>query len=417
MSEANPLQILIAGAGIGGLAAGIAFRREGHIVQIFESSAFAQEIGAAVGIPPNANGLVRRLGLVPEENGAVTCTGFKEFNTEGEMIGKVDMEGIEKEFGYPWQLIHRVDFHNALKTIALSPEGPGLPVVIHLRSRVAAADPENGLIILENGKNYSGDVIIGADGVHSHLRTTVLGAPDPSVSSGNSTFRFMIPVPKITADPNLAAFTNSLGKLLIYAGDDRRVIMYPCRNMELLNLAASQPANLTDTDKKDWNNHGKKEDLERLYSDFSPELVTLLSKVDENSVKLHILMDKPALRTWVNGRVGLLGDAAHPFLPFQGQGAAQAIEDATSLGVLLPMGTTSEEVPERLKLYEKCRYERATRIQDSTRESGRWGHKNRLKDLSSMEYNLRHDEYEHSRGVLRRFLRERGEKGTGEARL
>lgn len=141
-----------------------------------------------------------------------------------------------------------------------------------------------------------------------------------------------------------------------------------------------------------WNKGGNKDRLREVYKDFDPSIDTLLSYVDPNDLKLWDLLDMEVLPSWVNERLALLGDAAHPFLPRkyllgcwqrehsisysfvhvdQGQGGAQAIEDAASLAVMLPRDTPKAEIPERLKLYQKCRYERANTIQDMTRLAGR----------------------------------------------
>jgi 2-polyprenyl-6-methoxyphenol hydroxylase-like FAD-dependent oxidoreductase len=111
----------------------------------------------------------------------------------------------------------------------------------------------------------------------------------------------------------------------------------------------------------------------------APQVRALLEKAPEESLKVWTLLDMQVLPTWTNGNMALLGDAAHPFLPHQAQGGGQAMEDACSLAAVLPLGTTKEDIPERLELYQKCRMERANKIQDGTRLSG-----TSQKDLAKM---------------------------------
>jgi len=164
--SANPLKVIIAGAGLGGLFAAITLRRAGHHVEIYESSRFATETGAAIHLPPNVNGLLRRFGMVPEDHGANTCEWVSQGKPNGEKYFSGDMRGLKFAFAYPWQLCHRIDLHNALKEIATRQEGEGKPVVIHLQSKVAAVDVEKTTITLQNGQVIKSDLIIGADGVH-----------------------------------------------------------------------------------------------------------------------------------------------------------------------------------------------------------------------------------------------------------
>lgn len=164
--SAKPLKIAIAGAGLGGLFAAITLRNAGHHVEIYESSRFATETGAAIHLPPNVNGLLRRYGMIPEDHGANICEWVSQGKPNGEKYFSGDMRGLKYSFAYPWQLCHRIDLHNALKAIATKDEGVGMPVVIHLQSKVAAVDVEKTTITLRDGTVVESDLIIGADGVH-----------------------------------------------------------------------------------------------------------------------------------------------------------------------------------------------------------------------------------------------------------
>lgn len=164
--DLRPLKIVIVGAGIGGLFASIALRCAGHECVIYESLHFAIETGAAIHLPSNVNGLLRRYGMIPEAHGAVQCEWISERLVNGDMVFENDLRPLSHAFAYPWQLIHRIDLHNALKSIAMSEDGQGKKVEIFLQSRVAKVDVNLTSIELEGGEVVRGDLIIGADGVH-----------------------------------------------------------------------------------------------------------------------------------------------------------------------------------------------------------------------------------------------------------
>lgn len=147
--------------------------------------------------------------------------------------------------------------------------------------------------------------------------------------------------------------------------------MYPTSGNTQLNFVCSHPESETLASSADaWDQSGSVDKLLEVYKSFEPAVLKLLSKAEPSSVKIWKLLDMKALPSWSTGRLALLGDAAHPFTPHQGQGAGVAMEDAASLSVVLPKGTKPEEVADRLKLYEQIRMERAHRIQHFSRLIG-----------------------------------------------
>lgn len=227
--------------------------------------------------------------------------------------------------------------------------------------------------------------------------------------SSKSAFRFLVPRDAALADSRSAKFAQKDGEMHIIYGSDRRVVVYPCVNNTMLNFNCIHPKEESDASAEgaflglmgerkrlltvfttDWNKSGKKSRLLEVYGKFDPDLVALLDKADEETLKVWELLDLEPLPTWVNERLALLGDAAHPYLPRkhhlpflrnsdfgaddsldQGQGAGQAMEDAAALGVVLPRDTKPEDVPQRLKLYFDFRYERCTKIQRFSQQAGR----------------------------------------------
>lgn len=194
---------------------------------------------------------------------------------------------------------------------------------------------------------------------------------------------------------------------MFWIANDRRVVMYPCSRNTIMNFVCIHPRELSDTKGNDWNQRGSKEALLRIYEDFAPDVHEILSEADVESLKAWPLLDMDQLPTWINGKLALIGDAAHPFLPHQGQGGGIAIEDAASIAALLPAGISTDEIPERLRLYENCRIERAHKVQGYTRIAGRDVDDSSRANFQMMEftlYNFGHDEWHHSKDVLKRHL-------------
>jgi 2-polyprenyl-6-methoxyphenol hydroxylase-like FAD-dependent oxidoreductase len=257
-----------------------------------------------------------------------------------------------------------------LKDAATALNGKGLPAKLHKASRVVDVDATNSTVILENGEEIKGDLVIGADGVYSVTRKVVAGDNFQPYGSGKSAFRFLITKKSAQDDPLTSKFAQKDGELLIWYASDRRIVVYPTTNNELLNFVCIHPDNETSTGSDTWNNRGNHEKMLEVYKDFDPAVLALLKKADAETLKVWKLLDMDILPTWVNERLALLGDAAHPFLPHQGQGAGCAIEDAASLAVVLPRDTPREEIKERLQLYENIRMKRANRIQEFSRAAG-----------------------------------------------
>ncbi|KAG7291214.1 hypothetical protein NEMBOFW57_001226 [Staphylotrichum longicolle] len=310
------LDVVVIGAGIGGLTAALYLRYQGHRVTVLEQSRFANEVGAALHLAPNANGLLRRIGIFAETVGANLMESVTEYNAENELLRDVDLAEPNKLWQHPWHLVHRVHLHEELKRRATSTSGEGEPVVLRTCSRVVDADPVSATAVLENGEHVQGDVLIGADGVHSKTRSKIPGGDITAISSGKSAFRFLVPRQVALDDPLTAQYAKRDGQLIIWYGQDRRVIMYPCDANRQLNFVCIHPREESGVDQTSgWNTEANKLKLLEVYKNFDPSLIALLNKAEAKSLKAWELLDMAVLPTWVNDRLALLGDAAHPFLP------------------------------------------------------------------------------------------------------
>lgn len=320
-NEARPLNITVAGAGIGGLSAAILLRQQGHTVTILEQSGFTNELGAAVHLAPNANGLLRRMGLAPEKLGAVTCKRLSQWLPTGKELFSIPLQQEAYRWQHPWQLAHRVSLHSELKRLATTEDGPGKPAILKTRSRVMDVNTQEGSVTLKNGDIVYGDVVVGADGVHSKTRPKIPGAENIKVfGSGKSAFRFLIRREKALAVPETKKFAEHEGHLIMIFGRDRRVVVYPTSDNTLLNFICIHPTSESQIQSEapgssDWQNQGSMNKMLEIYKDFEPAVLKLLSMADEETLKVWELLDMEQLPNWIHEKLVLIGDAAHPFTP------------------------------------------------------------------------------------------------------
>lgn len=159
------------------------------------------------------------------------------------------------------------------------------------------------------------------------------------------------------------------GVFVEWAAEDRRVVAYPCSNNKIFNLCGFLPTAESGRYREGWQAAGDKPPLANGFAGFAPSVRRLIDTAGDD-LKVWELFDMEKLPTWVRGRAALVGDSAHPFQPYMGQGAAMAIEDALSITTLLPLGTKVEDIPARLALYEKTRQPRVDSVLKYTRLNG-----------------------------------------------
>ncbi|MCJ1472618.1 hypothetical protein MMC13_001267 [Lambiella insularis] len=402
-----PLKVIIIGGGIGGLTAAIALRQQGHDVDVYEQSRFANEVGAAINMVPNAVGVLRRLGVHVEDEGAVLLKQTSFYKHTGELISTNDNTKYADRWQNPFFLAHRAHLHKHLKDVAMSPKGKGRPVPVHTSCKLTDVDAQTGTVTFQSGHQVQGDLVIGADGVQSVTRAAV--GKNQAYKSNHSAMRFLLPRESALAHPVTHDLATVMNSMEMWYSSDRKVVVYPCVNNTLLNFVCVHPAHLSDTS-DDYNQRAPKAQLLDIYREFEPRIFTMLEMADPESLKVYPLFDLETLPSFIKDRVALIGDAAHPFTPHLGQGGAMAIEDGVSLGVMMPLGVRPDEVPQRLELYNKARYERGTMIQNYSRIVGGDG----ISDKERREGQFRvheyfdaafsHDEFHASEQILREYL-------------
>ncbi|CCF38088.1 FAD binding domain-containing protein [Colletotrichum higginsianum] len=389
----RPLRVIIVGAGIGGLTAAIGLRRNGHRVVLLEQSRLANETGAAVHLTPNANGILRRWGLRAECFGAISNDRIVEKTHDGRLLLDVDLRKANQRWAHPWHIVQRVDLHKALKEAATGPGGYGVPASLHSASKVVAVNAECGSVTLEDGSVTFGDVILGADGIYSTARSTVDTAS--LRHTGKAAFRFQISRRAAQEDVisrHLGEYENTF---CTWLARDRRVVMYTCDGNKMLNFVCIHPDAEHCTEVREhWIKEASISQLLHCFRDFEPSLRALMSKADPSSLRIWQLLDMEQI-SWTSNKLALMGDAAHPFTPHQGQGAGMAIEDAAALSVVLSKGTSRETIPARLGLYEDIRKGRVHAVQQSSRRAGEDWEEGKSQ-LDNNDYNCGHDELDHS---------------------
>lgn len=415
------LKVLVIGAGIGGLSAAIALRQQGHQVEIYEKSRLASEVGAAVHCAPNCTALLNRMGIYPETFGATRYESIKFHDKNTNVLFSSRPSEAERSH---WQaeyfLLHRIDLHTALKERALSDDGPGTPATLHTASGVTDVDCDTATITLADGTQITGDLVVAADGIHSRARKAVTGRHVPLFTSGKCGYRWLTPTSALREDAETKIFAEETGQCVQVGGENsngdfRRIVFYPCSDNKIMNAIAFVPTAEVGPVQKGLSGYNQSANRGKLihhFEGFSSPVIRMLEKAPADEVMLWDLLDMEVLPSFVKGRVLLLGDAAHPFLPYMGQGAAQAVEDAAALGVCLPAGTSAAEVPERVRIWEQCRKERADYVQEVTRirgrdPNGKQGPPQTTEEFAiAMKNCVSHNAWDHAEKVMSALARE-----------
>ncbi|HXD43032.1 MAG TPA: 3-hydroxybenzoate 6-monooxygenase [Ramlibacter sp.] len=352
----HPLNLLVAGGGIGGLAAAYVLGRAGHRVTVLEQAGSFGEIGAGIQLGPNIFKMFDYLGLTKAVNRVAffpTGLGMNDVRT-GEKVIRVPLGGAALgAYGYPYGVIYRVDMHDVFLHACKT-----LPTVTLLTSSKVESFEQDGSGVrarLASGETLQGDALIGADGLWSRVREAVVGDGKPRVS-GHIAYRAVLKREEV---PDHLWSDD----VVLWGGEKTHLVHYPLRRGELFNLVAVFHSNKYD---EGWNTFGDTAELNERFSQAVPQVKELLGKIQ--TWKMWVLCDREPVKNWSKGRVTLLGDAAHPMLQYLAQGAGQAIEDAVVLGEALR--ASKGDVEQAFLKYQQARYLRTGRVQLTARFYG-----------------------------------------------
>jgi len=352
------LRIVIIGAGIGGLTAALALQRRGFRPAVYERAPVAREVGAGVIIAPNARRALRDLDI--DEGLAAISSDVPTSYLCDYVSGRISEtrwgESLIERYGMGNLQVHRADLHGLLLQAVLANDADAVHTG-HEFVRLAQ-DAEGVTVEFANGANLRCDVAIGADGNASAVRSHIFPGEAP-VFTGQVSFRALIPW-------HLLAPTIAERKYAMYPAPQRMLLHYPLRGGQIMNLIGTGRS--ASWEEEGWSIPAANEEFAAAYSDFAPEVVAMIRSIPPGALFKWGLRDREPLANWTQGRVTMLGDAAHPMTPFLGQGACIAIEDGLVLGRAFALAGSIEEALHR---YEAARKTRGTNVQLWSREQGR----------------------------------------------
>lgn len=363
-------EVVIAGGGLGGLTAAYLLRSVGMKVTVLEQSTSLGEVGAGIQTAPNASRILINAGLRPQLEAikTVPTTQVRRRWSDGKILATRPLgDSLWKEFGAPYWHFHRADLHRMLVDVCSDITFPGPVVDIHTSSRVVGTDNANTArpaAITADGNRYEGDVVIGADGVHSKVRSSMGMSEDDLLFSGQMVFRAMVPGAKLKADPATRFLWDDFQSTMWY-GPGRHLVHYFIRNGEYLNVAAALASDV-DLD-QGWTQETTADEFIKTFSDWDSRIASILEKAEGPVLKWALFAHRQN-PVWVRNNIGLLGDAAHAMVPFQAQGASQAIEDASVLAEELSVVDKSN-ISNALLRYGAKRAKRAGTIQEASAQN------------------------------------------------
>ncbi|MEU6377370.1 FAD-dependent monooxygenase [Streptomyces sp. NPDC046909] len=347
------MRAIVIGAGIGGLAAALSLRRGGHEVVLVEQTPRFTEFGAGIQLAPNATRVLRRLGrleAVAEQAAPRGELSFRSWSNGAEICGYTLGREVDDVFGAPYLQLHRADLQQALAAAV-----PGGSVLLDTEVVGIDQDDKSAAVTTASGERLTGDLVVAADGIRSAARQWLFGA-DEAVFSKTAAYRALLPTAAV-ADLDLP----DTG---IWLGPGRHFVHYWLRRGELLNVVAVFG---TETAQESWTALAEPGEPLRAFEGWDARVVRVLERAGR-MYRWGIYTRAPLAR-WNLGRVALLGDSAHAMVPFQAQGAAQAIVDADVLGDCLT-GADADDVPEALERYVRRRLATATSMQARSASAG-----------------------------------------------
>ncbi|MBZ0218623.1 MAG: FAD-dependent monooxygenase, partial [Fimbriimonadaceae bacterium] len=359
------LPIIIAGGGIGGLAVALTLAKTGHSVHVVEQAKEFSEIGAGIQLGPNAGKVLGKWGVTEHlKDDLVAPTELRMMDgISGSLVGLIPLGGtFSGRFGSPYYVAHRGDLHRALHKACKGEKNIKLqtskPVERYKQDEAGVT------VHLESGKPIKGKALIGADGLRSKVREQMLrdGAPD---YANHTCYRTLLTPEQMPEDVRWNAAT-------LWAGPQTHLVHYPISGGKQYNIVATV---CSDWRQEGWNAPASTDELQQYFKKGCDRVQRIIKA--SSDYRKWALADRKPVTTWTDGRVVLLGDAAHPVLQYYAQGAAMALEDADCLAEML-VQTKGEIVPAFAK-YAAARQPRTAKLYRESRKLGEIYHASGIK--------------------------------------
>lgn len=348
--------IIIAGGGIGGLAAALALSLKGYGSIVLEQASEFGEIGAGIQLGPNVFRMFERLGITEAINDVAWFPDqlIMRDAVTAELVTALPLDdAFRAKFTEPYGVIHRTDIHGAILDACRASD----LVTLEASVKVTGYEQSAGgvTVMAEGGGPYEGAALIGADGLWSTIRQEIVG-DGPPIVSGHIAYRAVLPIEEVPDH----LYSDSM---IIWAGEKTHLVHYPLRRGELYNLVA-----VFHSDKyvEGWDAFGEPEELHERFAGTCANVRELLERIE--TWKMWVLCDREPVKEWSDGRVTLLGDAAHPMLQYLAAGAGMAIEDAVALSDILE--ANDGDIEKSFLEYPAGRYLRTGQVQVMARVYG-----------------------------------------------
>ncbi len=348
--------ILISGGGIGGLTTALALARQGISSQVLEQASEFQEVGAGLQVGPNAFRVFDKLGVTEAIHALATLPEsftLMDALTSEQIVQLPLGEGFRERFGYPYGLMHRADLHQVLLDACRASD----LVQLHTSSKcVSYTDTRHGVdATLSDGRIVSGSALVGADGLWSVVRQSIIGDGAPRLA-GHICYRAVVPIEQLPEDMRTHAMN-------LWVGPKMHMVLWPMRQGAFSNVTVVFHS---DRFEEGWDTYGDPEELSERMASVHPKVRDFVMSIQD--WRMYVLRDREPAKNWSQGRVTLLGDAAHPMLQYLAQGACMAMEDAMCLAdeVVRHGGDHAAA----FLAYQAQRYLRTARIQLTARLYG-----------------------------------------------
>jgi len=353
--------IIVAGAGLGGLGVALGLAKIGKRVIVLEKAPELGEIGAGIQLGPNAFNAFDyfEVGKGAREQAVyVEKLRFMDAITAEEVAHIPLGDDFREKFGNPYAVVHRADLH---KEMVKACEDNSM-IELRVNSEVTGYDQDgtSATAHLSNGNSVNGELLVGADGLHSAVRAKLVGDGQPRVS-GHSTYRAVIPVDTMPEDLRWNAAT-------LWMGPNCHLVHYPLSGWKVFNLVITKVNDASDVVA------GNPLTRDEVHANFDHIHITPRRLIDlSDDWRVWVLCDRVPVENWVDGRAVLLGDAAHPTLQYFAQGACMALEDGVCLSLMV--GSHPDNLDGALQKYQERRVVRTARIQIGSRQLGdNWFH-------------------------------------------